>query len=74
MKKKGFFYKTTVRNIILSPNRRGGEHIVFGSDPAGTGVTVSCVHDNIIMSQLVKFNQIWMDIKLGHDEELIRFL
>ena len=56
-----FFYKTSVLNINLSPNRRGGEHIVFGSDPAGTGVTVSCVHDIIIMSQLAKFNQIWMD-------------
>ena len=58
----------------LLSNRRGGEHIVFGSDLAGTGVTVSCVHDIIIMSQLAKFNQIWMDITLGHHEKLIRFL
>ena len=35
------------------PHRRGGEHIVFGADPAGVGVMVgvgvslslSCLHD-----------------------------
>ena len=31
----------------MSPNLRGGEHIDFGADPVGVGisVTLSCLHN-----------------------------
>ena len=32
-------------HYFMSPDLRGGGHIVFGADPIGISATLSCLHD-----------------------------
>ena len=62
----------------MSPTEGEGGYIVFGADPVslsvgvGVGGTLSCLHNISFTSEWI-FNQICMDVTLGHDKELIRF-
>ena len=56
------------------PHQKGGGHNVFGADPVGIGVGVTVrVTLSYLMNRWVDFNEICMDVTLGHNEELIRF-
>ena len=37
----------TLQIFFMSPNRRGGGHVVFGADSVGVGMILSCVHQVI---------------------------
>ena len=51
----------------------GRGHISFGADPVGVGggIILSCLHN---VNQWLDFYLIFIDILLGHNKEVIRFL
>ena len=67
------FNKPTGIRPVVSPYRRRGGHI-FVADTVGVGisVTVFCLRHILWTDQLADFNQICMDMTLGHEEQ-IRF-
>ena len=60
------------QTLLVAPNLSGMGHIVFGVDPLGLNVMLSYLQD--ILNKGVDWNQIYMVMILGHDEDLIRFL